>query len=104
MEMKQFTEGDWNAFAGCESDNPTIGDFTVTEIPNQIEDVVTAEGVIILDGKNVQMYLITKDEFEDELTFLRDFKNGEIATIFVNGLKSSYTEHFLINALNFNTI
>jgi hypothetical protein len=41
VELRDFTQGDWQAFAGCESRNPKIG-----ELDNLI---------VIVDGNDIQV-------------------------------------------------
>jgi hypothetical protein len=57
-EFKAFTEGDWYAFSGCETETPFIGyngDFT-----------------IVMDGVMINI-IHAEDEFGGQLFALREF-------------------------------
>jgi len=100
MELRKFAEIDWSAFSGCDSDDPQIGDFTVTEIG--LEGESKAPGVIILDNERIQIHGIIEDEAENEFTLDKVFESSAVAKIFAAGMKESYSEWYLINVLHFN--
>jgi len=47
-EMKPFTEADYMAFGGCESDNPLIGE--------------NGDFLIIIDGNNIEVFEADSDK------------------------------------------
>ena len=105
MKVKDFTQVDWDAFAGCESENPKIGNFKITEIDLQDSyKQVTAEGVLILDGDRVQIHMMLNDESEEEFTLDKEFENPAVAQIFVNGMEDNYSEWYLLSVLHFETV
>ena len=102
MKLRKFEMGDWDSFSGCDSLDPKIGEFAVTEIGLEAE--LKAKAVIILDDKRIQIHGIIEDEAENEFTLDKEFESSEFAKIFANGMEASYSEWFLINVLHFNIV
>lgn len=99
LELRSFTESDWDAFAGCETESPSIADYTVTNIGDHGH---TGPGVIILDGNIIQIHVIINDENETEITYHKEFENENVAYVFACGMQDSYPEIYLVNSVNFS--
>ena len=69
MKLKEFDEIDWDCFAGCESDNPMIGDVKVYD-----EFKWELEGVLIVDGNAVGIHLVN-DAMDKEVNFYKNFED-----------------------------
>jgi hypothetical protein len=63
--LRPFDEGDWQAFNGCESDNPEIA--------------YTARGSVILDGTTVEVVLYDEGADYDGDIHARGFSTPEEA-------------------------
>lgn len=82
--LKKFDEGDWNAFAGCESDEPRV-DY---ELKIRMPEGNIVDAIIVHDGRFVCIYYVEGDDegfytlsdSENEATKLADdisFLNAE---------------------------
>jgi len=59
ITLKEFSETDWDAFSGCESNNPLIGDVTLTTGNGK-----DFEGCIIVDEDDTQIYILGEDDVD----------------------------------------
>lgn len=86
IKLKEFDETDWDAFSGCESDNPLIGD--ITYIPEKGKDL---EGVIIIDKDDTQIYIL--NENDEDITYILKvpYKTAKfIVKVMSEGFDSNY--------------
>jgi len=59
ITLRKFEESDWDAYSGCDSENPQIGDMEIA-IHNGDHKVLEAE--VILDGNVVEIYAVWSAE------------------------------------------
>lgn len=85
MNLNPFTESDWDAFAGCDSKHPFISeeDFIMYG-----EEDFTYIGLIIVDGKTVQVHGSLDDDDEKEILLHKDFESTAEAATYVMKLEN----------------
>ena len=94
IAMKKFTESDWDAYYGCDSDEPKVGYMLLKNPAANVE----WESEVIQDGKVVQ--IITLDEnrtSNQEIWFHRKFKNKDLAIQWLQDSDAERTVRDLIN-------
>ena len=93
IELKKFEDLDWDAYSGCESDNPMISDVSVT-IDNM--DVgpwyEKFEGCLILDGNTIFIDVgnDSKAPGDNQHYFSRVFNNEHHALTWLVRLEKDY--------------
>lgn len=89
VEMRAFTKEDWDCFAGCDGENPTIGEqIDVIEKPE-------LDGLVVADECSVQIHL-SDDDGEFVGFWSLEVKGQALATLIASGLPSRVTEAQLV--------
>jgi hypothetical protein len=56
-KLREFTNDDWNAFAGCETADPLIGEFMVTFQGMDPTDLEAYESTVVVDRRRVEVHI-----------------------------------------------
>lgn len=96
IKMRPFTDSDWEAFSGCETECPEIGNIVIKD---------AGEGLIIRDGCNVEIYIDSECAGIAEPTLWRDFKSEEYAAEFCSNLYGYqvFDIRYMKDVYNFNS-
>lgn len=92
MKLTNFSEADWDAYSGCESDEPLIGEFRVSHL--LYEKVLEWDATLILDNESIHVYSIS-DEIEIEVGFVKVFESSSDAHSFASRLEDCSATYLL---------
>ena len=76
ISVRDFTDSDWDAFAGCNSNYPKIGEMNIDKL----------EAIVVLDDNHINIY----SEISDRVS-VNFFKEFDFATLAVIWLETANT-------------
>lgn len=95
-KLRDFTQHDWDGFAGCESDKPMMGECIVVHTEDDGKDYDYG-ALVILDGSTVQIHCIRDHHGTDkEITFHREFESDSDAEIMAKGIGKTVRSKLLL--------
>jgi len=106
MKLRPFTKDDWNAFAGCRSEEPKIGEIIIAEVDKNLKRLIHHDAIVIVDGNEITIQVFKYSTHKENNDFgcsyySKEFENEFVAEIFANGMKTEYLKSVLTNLLKF---
>jgi len=89
VTLRKFAQDDWDGFAGCEAENPLIGDINF--IPDGGKEL---GGLIIVDKDDTQIYILDNNDVDISYLLKVPYITGKFI---VERMDGEFDSDYLLN-------